>query len=85
MSDLYFGIDAAGNKHVHVNGKCYTNEELADALEQAQQENERLRAALEVAVDDARLYRIALERIAGGCGGYSKAQHIAREALQGGG
>ena len=32
MSELYFGIDAAQNKHVHVNGICYTNEELGEYL-----------------------------------------------------
>ena len=32
-TDPYFDVDVAGNKHVHVNGRCYTNEELGDTLE----------------------------------------------------
>lgn len=30
--ELYFGVDATGNKHVHAGGRCFTNDELDEYL-----------------------------------------------------
>ena len=40
---VYVGIDAALNLHIHVNGVCYDNDEIAGRIKELEAENAELK------------------------------------------
>jgi len=59
----YVGVDAARNLHIHVCGKCYTNDELTITLEKMLAENNELKGEVDFERQHVRDLRIENEKM----------------------